>query len=474
MAKKITRIVSFILSMLLLISVISACGSATTLMPFIAEDADKLNLDGYVFSFMQTDGNYENVFGYKATTVLSDAVLKRMSDIEQELNCKIEVGKNAYGADILLSKYMGGNLGFEAMYSTNNNQALIDAASCHILLPIEEYGDYIDYLNTEKYGDVNIAEINSYQGSIYGVTPIQWVHNEPVCIGLVVFNMGLVEQYGKTAPRELYENEKWTWDSFEHIVADYCVLDGENKIYSLAARSLDVLKLAALGNGVKYADIDADGSTMKTILSDNMAEACSWYFDLATNYAENFALSMTTADFSWAHVSEHFSTLQDTMVCVTAPNVLFGTIVYEVEKYSILPFPTGPRGEYGEWPSVLEGASTFSVFGTAKEPEIAFKIIDMLSEPFDGYETKEKVIDYIATNVLYSREDTEIVLDLKYNGQYTYWTQGTGFIGTFYRDLVNESLRITSAGVIEANKTKLATYLEDYVVPNIDIYKLYE
>ena len=474
MTKKIIRLFSLILSMSLLISVISACGSATTLMPFIAEDADKLNLDGYVFSFMQTDGNYENVFGYKATTVLSDAVLKRMSDIEQELNCKIEVGKNAYGADILLSKYMGGNLGFEAMFSTNNNQALMEAAACHILLPIEQYGDYIDYLNTEKYGEVNIAEINSYKGSIYGVTPIQWVYKEPVCIGLVVFNMGLVNKYGKTAPRELYESDKWTWESFENIVADYSLMDGENKIYSLAARSIDVLKLAALGNGVKYADIADDGSTLNTLYSEKMSEACTWYFNMATNYEENFALKMTTDAYNWEHVEEHFSILQDTTACVTAPNVLFGTIIYEVEEYSILPFPTGPSGEYGKWPAATEGASTFSVFGTAKEPEIAFKIIDMLSEPLPGYETDEQILDYLSTNVLYSREDAEIVLELKHNGQYTYWPQGSGFIGTFYRELVNKSLKLTPTGVLEANKAKLEDYLKNYVVPNLEVYKLYE
>ena len=468
------RITALAISAILMLSVLTACGESVTLLPFIEEVSDKIDLDGYVFSFMQTNGNYDDVFGYKATTILNDAVLKRISDIEAELNCDIVAGTNAYGIDVLFSKYLSGNVGFEVMYSTNDNQSLIDAASADILLPVEEYGDYIDYLNTEKYGDVNIAEANSYKGSIYGVTPLYWVHNEPVSIGLVCFNMELVKQYGKTVPREFYENGEWTWDTMEKIIADYYVVDGEKTVYSLATRSIDFLKLAALGNGVKYADVDPDGSTMNTLLSDNMSEAYDWYNHLVTNYHDHFALGMDTHIYSWAHVSEHFSTLQDSMACITAPHVLFNTIVYEVKEYSVLPFPSGPRGVYGEWPAVLEGTSSFSVFGTAKEPESAFRIIDLLSEPFDDFKTKDQVIDYLSENVLFSREDTEVVIDSKKNGQYTYWTHGQGLIGILYSEFVNGVLTSTYTEVLEANRVRLETYLEQYVVPNMAIYDLYK
>ena len=468
------RITALLISAILMLSVLTACGETATLLPFIARDPEKIDLDGYVFSYIQTNGMYEDTFGYKATTVLNDAVMKRISDIESALNCDISAGTNTYSSDVLFSKYISGDVGFEAMYATNDNQSLMGAASYGILMPVEDYGDYIDYLNTEKYGAANIVEANSYKGSIYGVTPLYWVHNEPVSIGLVCFNMGLVDKYGKTAPREFYENDEWTWDTMERIISDYYVIDGDNTVYSLAARSIDLLKLAAMGNGVKYADVEPDGSAMKTLFSEKMSEACDWYNHLVSEYYNHFALAMDTHIYSWAHVSEHFSFIQDSMACITSPNVLFNTIVYEVKKYSLLPFPSGPKGVYGEWPAVLEGASTFSVFGTAKEPELAFKIIDMLAEPFDDYKTQDQIIDYLTTNVLYSREDTEIVLASKENGQYTYWPQGIGFIGSLYVDLVDETLTSTHTEVLERNKLILESYLNEYVLPNMAIYDLYE
>lgn len=471
----------FSISAIIMLSMITSCSNPKSLLDFIDNDADKINLDGYVFKLMQTERtdnsggliSDENIFGYPITTTPNDAAHKRISEIEKELNCKIKIETTSHETQILVAQNVGGKAEYDAVYSSSN-YLTVDFSRNKILLPVELYGDYIDFTNTEKYGAANIAEVNSFNGSIYGVSPITWIYKQPRSIGLTVFNMDLVSTYGKANPREYLEKNEWTWETFEHVVDDYYVKDGEKEIFSLATRSFDLNRLAALSNGVKYADITETGDALKTYNSANLTEAFNWYTTLATNYAEHFALSPTSETMDWPDVSEHFCIQQDTMACITAPNVLFYDIIYKVPAYTVMPFPCGPRSTYGEWTAIIEAAESFSVFIGAKEPEIAFKIIDMLCEPLEGFETENDIISFLAESVLYAREDAEVVLSIKDKGQYTYWPQSKSWsIGDFYGKAATGCKTRTAAELVEAYKDKLESYLEEFVVPNLAINQYY-
>jgi hypothetical protein len=118
-------------------------------------------------------------------------------------------------------------------------------------LPVELYGDYIDFTNTEKYGAANIAEVNSFNGSIYGVSPITWIYKQPRSIGLTVFNMDLVSTYGKANPREYLEKNEWTWETFEHVVDDYYVKELQRPIF---VNGKLVYNIPTLAESRKYCD----------------------------------------------------------------------------------------------------------------------------------------------------------------------------------------------------------------------------
>lgn len=481
MKSKFKRVMTIAVLAFMTLSILTACGEDTTLIPFLDKNSGKANFEDYEFNLMQTvrtdnSGGVisnENVFGYEVTTTPNDAALKRISDIESLLNCDINIETTNYEADILVSRSLSNNLKYEAVYSTSN-YLTVDFARSKILLPVEQYGDYIDFTNPEKYGGVNVAEVNSFKGSVYGVSPVSWVFKQPRSVGLTVFNMGLVESYGKTNPREFLEKGEWTWETFEHIIDDYYIHEGDKEIYSLATRSFDFNRLAALSNGVKYADISADGTALQDYYSGKLTEAFDWYADLARNYADHFAISMTSETMDWPDVEESFCEKQNSMACITAPNVLFYDIIYEVPKYAVLPFPSGPQGVYGDWAAIIEAAESFSVFMAAQQPEFAFQIIDMLCEPLEGFETEDSVISYLGSSVLYSIEDAEIVYSLKNNGQYTYWPHGEWSIGDFYGDHCVRCLTSTVSELLGQERDRFKSYLEEFVKPNLAIYDLYE
>lgn len=473
------KIFALISATTMFLSVLTACGESTALMDFIDDSKSGIDLDGYEFKIMQTGGilgqdaemTDEDIFGFTATTTENDAIKKRISDIQNEMNCKITISTVDYTSDDLFARFIGSNIGYDAMYSTSPGTT-VESAYNGILLPVENYGSYIDYTNTEKYGNRNVVETNSVNGSIYGVSPIQWIYKQPRIMGLTVFNIDLVERYNKTNPKEYYENDMWTWDSFEKIISDYYVNENDKEVFSLAARSYDLTKLAALSNGVKYADISPDGAVFKTWESSKMTEALDWYSDLVKNYSDNFALNMTSDGVNWEDITEHFCSKQDSMACLASPDLLFYNIIYEVKQYSVLPFPSGPNGVYGEWAAIMEAAEAFSVFISATDPELTFSVIDKLCEPLDGFETEEDIISYLADNVLYSREDAEIIMQIKDSAQYTYWTHGSCQMSSFFREAANKCLKSTPTELVESYRNRISSYLEEYALPNNTLYDL--
>ncbi len=474
------KVISISLVMLFCLGLLSACGESVELLAFIDSNSSD-DLDGYEFKLMQTfesDGSSgglsdENLFGYPANSVLGDAILKRISDIESELKCDIQISTNNYDGSLLASMVMADSLKYEAMYSSSH-EITMNLAAAQSLHPISDFSEYVDFKNAEKYGTPNVFEINSYKGEMYGLTPISWIYKEPRAIGITVFNMDLVDKYGFTNPREYLENKAWNWDTMETVISNYYVNEGDKTVYSMACRSFDFIKLSAMGNGTDLFFYDEKGLPASDFGSDEMMSAFDWYYHLVDNYSEHFALPMNNDNGSWELVKDAFCIQQNSVACVTAPNVLYYDIIYTVNEFAVLPFPTGPNGIYGEWPAAMEAAECFSVFVTAKEPENCFRIIDSLAEPLDGYETPDLVSDYLAELTFYDKSDVETVLNVYKYGEYTYWTENDGKIGNMYRAFVSAVNSKTSAEVLSAQAPIISNYINEFLAPNMAIYDYFE
>ncbi len=463
------------------VSALTACGETVTLLDFIDSNSGKTDLDGYVCQLgmsTQSDStgmliDEDNPFGYKENTQLADAVISRLESVEKALNCEIELSLIDVGADILSTQLFADNVKQEVLYSPSH-ALMKHMAEDGYLEKVNNYGDCIDYTNTEKYGEMNIQIMNAVNGDIYAVSPITWMFKQPRALELIVVNEDLRGQYNTPRIQEYIENGEWNWESFEDFIANSAYISDERTVYSLSARGFDIAKLLAYGNGFKLATETADGY-VTDFGADNMMEAAQFYYDLREKYAEHFAPD--TGD--WVDVNEHFIDFQDSVSCLTAASILYNDIVYEIENYSVAPFPTGPRGEYGKWPSAIEATESFSVFNTGINPEANFRIIDMICDPLDGFTTDDERFDYLSTNVVYTIEDAEYAMNTYKNGTYTewFWNDGKNCFDDIWRAGIEDGAvdgddpRALSV-VIDELKVIVPSLIEEYIVPNFPVYEL--
>ncbi|MBR5314034.1 MAG: hypothetical protein IKU45_01315 [Clostridia bacterium] len=476
------KVLALMLVLSFCLGVLSACGGEAVELLDFAYDNSAENMDGYVFTLMQTSASdsssgklsNENIFGYLTNTTFADAVRKRIDEVEEKYNCSIEINTTDYDGKLLVSMVIADTIKYEAMYSSCHEYTM-DAAASRALLPLSDYADYIDIGNEDKYGTPNVFEINSYKGEMYGLTPISWVYKDPRAIGLLVFNMEYVGQYGLRDPREFLESETWNWDALEYVIKNCYVKEADKEIYALAARPFDFAKLLAMSNGMKLAYYGEDGTVKSDFDSNKMTEAMDMYGHLVQEYSDHFKFKNTSDSANWPEIRESFCDDQDSMVCVTAPNVLFYDIIYEVNEFAVMPFPTGPSRNYGEWASALEAAECFSVFSTAKEPEYAFTLIDGIAEPLEGYETKDLIADFLGELALYNKSDADVVLNLYRYGEYTYWSEDEGFnLDSMYKTAARNAGSKAPSEVIGTYGAKVDQYIKEYIAPNLAVYDYFE
>ncbi|MBQ2915716.1 MAG: hypothetical protein IJE51_02890 [Clostridia bacterium] len=462
------RITAFLISAILMLSVLTACGETATLIPFTTETSAELNLNGYklnVADYISSKGF--TFMSYKENTNLYDAAIQRFSDVEDELNCEINMIETDYQITDLISMLLAGNVKYEAFYGSHGD--LHDIAQGDLVIPASDYPDIIDVRNYDKYGTPSIQECNSYNGKIVILSPVSWLYRQPSALELLVFNMDHVNRFGKTDPREFLENGTWNWDALEHVISDYYIKEDESEIYSLVCRGFDMLKLLCLGNGVSFTYKDSDGNVKSDFGQPNMLEAIDFYGRLENEYSDRYL-----DKDSWEYLVESFVELQNSMACLTAAWQLYEDISYEVKNYSVLPFPTGPQGEYGIWPSAVEGMQGFEVLNGCDEPEFAFRIIDMICEPLDGYETEEARLEFLTSNVLYDIQDAEIVMNTHKNGTYSYWKAEIGNFqpDTLWREIAKNNR--PASEVIDMYSNLFNQAIEEYMTPNLEISKYFE
>ena len=474
------KILSGVVAFILMITTLSACGEQVSLLEFIDTDSGSESYEGFVLDLLQLEvGDIAaisltkgNLFGYPNNTTLCDAAVKRLSDVEKKLNCTINLQYDDIEQEELIMRYMGNNINYDAVYSADHDGTL-EGADAGIFLALEDYMDYADLKNTSKYGEANVQEIVSFKGSIYGLCPITWPYKQPRTFGIMVFNMDPISQYGKVDPKEFLENNLWNWDALEEIITTYHVVDGNKEIKAMAARNFDLARLLVQSNGVELAQFDSNGEIIRNYGSENMMEALQWYKDVVMTNNDAFSKSMTSDSMDQTSVAEEIC-LGNAMCGITATDLVYYKIIYDAKNISMMPFPSGPRGEYGKWTGIIEGQECFSVFKNTDEPEIVITILDEICEPLEGYETEEDLLNYIGGSVLYNNEDAEIILNVHDHARYSYWSEtlGSTNINSFYRSASSNLNEKSPMQVVEEFKSKIVDYVEEYMVPNMPIYDI--
>ncbi len=469
------RIICFLLISVMMFSLVScSIGEPEELIPeYNSEDTQRL--DGYDFTLYHSTVNEhvlsivseENLFGYPYSSVYGDKVLDRIADIEEETGANITFKHSNRDSNYINTQIFADFYIAEAFYCASQSltQPLIKAG---IFTPLN-YFPAIDLANKEKYGDASILEIHSLNGDVYAVCPMSWMMKEPRTISALVFNTVLTNRFALPDPREYAESGAWNWDTFENVLATHTIDDGERKYAALACRFMDFIKLAFYGNGADYIEWNEDSKQYDyTINSPQALEAFDWCKKIVTTMPD--ALYWGTEDKDWMDNATVFAN-GDALITLTAPGIIYSSLIYDMGNFAVVPFPTGPKGEYGKWPSVAESSEAFAVFTTANYPEQAAIVIDMICEPMEDFTTREEKIDYLYRNALYDKRDAEIMLDLHKNTRYSYWTEIT--IDSFWRGMVSSFSSKTPTQIIESHEATITELIDEYIIPNQVLYEIY-
>lgn len=467
------KVLSLSLASILAMSAVTSCSKTQDLLAFIGSEAAGTDFEGYNLKILDMVSETGYTFlEYKENTAIYDALLQHIESIEKEKNCIITFTPSSHKkiSDIV-AMAAADNLNADAIYGAHLD--LKELARGGVSLSANEFQNIVDIKNFEKYGTPSVQEVNSYKGNIIALSPLSWPTIQPSSIDLLIFNMDNISRYGKAAPQEHLENDAWNWKALETVISDYYVQDPENPIYSLTCRSFDLLRLLCFGNGVSMTYKDVDGMVKSGFGTPEMMEAIDFYNKLSTENYEKFAIK-PDIDPSWDDLINSFAKSQNSMACLITPALLYSTIAYDVGNYSVMPFPTGPNGEYGLWPSVLEGISGFAVLKSSYDSENAFKVIDIICNPIKGYETKELRLDFLMENIFYNRSDAEIATTAYQNGTYSYWadTIGSSRTDDLWRELALNYTK-SAAEILSKNEEMFNSLITEYMTPNLKIHEYF-
>lgn len=425
----------------------------------------KTDLEGVTVKYYRLAGgthataDAEEVLGYEMNTVLGDLALQRIKDVQNNLNCKLDIvyfsGDNASTAFRMSSA--SGSYFCDIFCSGSNG--LRDYMKSGALVGLSELESYIDFRNEEKWGTRNVLEPLYWNDELYGLIPMIWPTSSVSYRGPMIVNEELVSSLNIEDPRDFYENGKWVWSTFRDCLEKYYVEEsGEVKNYSLAAVPGDLGAYYLLSNGYRLAQKGSDGQ-YQSGLNDPAALAA---MDEALDVLKG-SLSYTI-DSSGAILTpvEDLVGGKTVMGLMHYAEYVTDRIVKEMSNFGIVPWPSGPNVEPGylsTFISTLERTIVISRF--SPNIEATAIALNALYEPFEEYPNADAVKDFLHQTFFFDRRDADVYYDMFRNATYSYFSTAA------YNSLVEWAENgQTPSEYINSHIDKLEEYIKQEIAPS--------
>ena len=459
--------VRIVITAILVLVMLAACGGQE---PEIFDEefsfsSEKTDLEGVTVKYMREAGGLAfaidegQVLGYELDTVLGDLAAKRVKDVQDSLNCKLDI------------EYFSGDSG----YTNFRLSSLAGSYCCDIfcgisdrfrenmkagtIVGMSELEQYIDYRNEEKWGRRNVMEVLYWEDDVYGLIPMLWPTSSVSYTGLTIVNEDLIGELGVEDPRDLYENKQWTWATFRDCLEKYFVQEGsEVKHYALASVPFDFACNYMLSNGHKLAEKDMSGKYQSGLHDPRslaaMVEAQD-VFDGSLSYTIDGLNSITNP-------------VEDLLAGTTVMGVMHyaeyvaDRIVKGLDNFGALPWPSGPDVEPGYLATLhmnLERAIVISRFSYNLEATAI--ALNALYEPFEEYPDSNAVKDFLFHTYFFDRRDSDVYYDLFQNAQY-------GYFSTPPFAALSEWLtgKVAPSEYIEKNISRIEEYIAEEIAPS--------
>lgn len=453
------KIISFML-MSAFIFILCSCSQNFEIDYEMGKDPFSMDFEGYEFVIMQPD--LVEAGKERVSYMNSDEIKRRIAEISEDWNCtvKIETDERENLGSVFPTLMAGGYIG-EIVYTSEPSE-LAAVGAFH---PLNEFKEYIDYTNTEKYGSYGLLEQGIYDGVLYTVSPVSWPGKQTAIGANSIFaiNGNIVSKYGLDDPRDLLENGKWTWDTFEHILPKYTFTENSGNKVKAVNITWSIFDFAMM-NGADFTSV-VNGRPFPALDSPEVTETLDWCSDIFSQYSH-------CIDFN-----DH-----DTMVPQFINNeqfVLTQTSVDQViewvnysDKLGIVPMPCGPSGTYGKWVSTYSEKTCFGILVNAQKPIASARIIERLCEPWENYETTNDLKNYYQAFFADSR-DIDLIFSLFENSRWNYLPKAD--IYDYFESATKEAkIGRNSQGIISMYIEKAHSSVEEYVIPNYEFIKYYE
>ncbi len=419
---KIKKLLAILLLFVMVLT--TACsGDPAVLLPFIDGNDTKVDYEGYKFQYFWDGGSTydeaKSILGYDKNTQQGEAMLKRIADIKDEINVEF-VFNYTYDYSSYQTAALSGTVKADAFsYSYMNAMQML--ANAGFLYPITDFSDYIDLSDTDKYGAANVLEAGMINSVPYAVLPCFWPGYQPLDSYILVYNKDMTIPNGITDFHEFWENETWTWDTYETEFLDRAyVKRSDGYLYAMSMVPIQYFSALLYSNNVQFVTRNDAGENIINPYPDSFVTVYEKALEWATEYKDTIFFE------SGVQSIDNFMDELSMVGLAGAGEVTTGTVAYDAKfDYGLMPFPAGPDAPYGVWGQYMQRINGIGIAKASEEPTIAAHTLSLWFEPFEDFGGRAGLYDFYNTNVFLTETDTEIYFALMENVRYdyTFWEQ---------------------------------------------------
>ena len=458
--KNVKNILKLSVLLLVFVLICSSCSQeAPEIIPEYEISLNGMNLDGLTvnwgFSMDRYHDNVDNVFGFIPGTAFADQVADRKKQVENDLNCKINVDNNS-NSYIINDRLNASIVSGSRLYDITTSDSSLLRGMVRAGGYLTGLSSLLDVQNTDKWGPPNMLYMLLWKDDLYGVVPFAWPELLYSTTGHVIaVNETLVSQLAQTDPREFVENGSWTWDKFEEVLHAYTYQDSGRTIYGMLTHHAYFAMNMFLSNGVAFSSFE-DGNVVCGIYTEPGRVALERAKSIHNDTCKDcFYPEDTTSN-------EYFQNGDSVMVVVSHGGLISTSesLMYKMDNIGILPFPIGPNATPGVYRSYYEQIAFSTVIPVnTSDAQAAALVLSAMFEPFPGLETKADIAEYLATQTFFDVRDAEVFINTITNTEYGFfWEGGRGAIETS----INANTPVSQ--ILEAQQNTYDQLVEDYLV----------
>ena len=371
------RIIAFIFVAAFMLTGLLACSEEMTMLDFIEQSDRIMDFGGLRITCGGCWGYFHNDGELGSNTLASDRKIYKTAQVEKDLNVDLYTDNNVMSEDsgYYWTLYAAGNLHIDITVQHGTPNPIYNMYKSNMLQPLE-YMSGIDLSDTEIYGTPDSRRSVTFGGLTYAYNAD--LGDDGNNRGFLAYNANHIIRFGVADPQELYEQGKWTFDTFAEMLPNVSDLsDPNNPIYALTLyNDPQMLPFSAVfANGGQVVKQNESGKYVLALEDSEAMTALRWVEGLwqtSDIYQESWPPSNFRNGFATFYLGRTFS-IQSAL-----------SDDYYVDEFYYIPFPCGPDGEYGVSSGTYASEAGGTAFFNSSDTDVVGQVIDYWFR-FDNY-----------------------------------------------------------------------------------------